>query len=376
MTTVEDAGDRHAFAQSARLGELFALALRNAALTLVTLTLYRFWSRSAMRRRLWARTAIQGDPLEYHGNGGELLRGFLISLPTFFLPAIFALYLAPLAFTQQTAGLIALGFYIVAAPLIAAGRFWMRRYQLSRTRWRGIRFALIGSAWSFAIPSTMWSWLQGLTLGWYTPTARMRRAKLMWEQTCFGDQPFNFAVGEEQLAKGLYGPFALGWFGTPIGFGTGAVIGGAASGLLLYLLGTAGVMHWNPDAPPAWLPIALGAAMLVFGGVGVIAVWTPYQAAAMKRIAALLELDGARFELRVTALGLTGVTVTGALIFVFSLGFLAPLSGAIYARHVLNRLTLVGTPRFAEIGQSLVAAPGSGEGLADAFDLDFGIGLI
>ena len=84
------------------------------------------------------------------------------------------------------------GFWIVLVPLVAAARYWMRRYQLSRTRWRGIRMGLAGSAWGFAAASWGWWVLQVLSLGWYTPAARMNRARLMWNNTRFGDQPFEF----------------------------------------------------------------------------------------------------------------------------------------------------------------------------------------
>jgi len=45
-------------------------------------------------------------------------------------------------------------------------------------------------------------------------------------------------------------------------------------------------------------------------------------------------------------------------------------------RYVLNRLTMIGTPRFAEIGQSIVPEEKVGEGIADAFDLDLGVGVV
>src|SRR5262245_59455913 len=111
-----EAAESHSFSHDARFGEVAALAAKNALLSLVTLTLYRFWARASMRRRLWARTSVLGDPLEYSGTGWELFRGFLISLPTFFLPAIFVLYLAPLAFDPMTSGVMFAAFYIVAVP--------------------------------------------------------------------------------------------------------------------------------------------------------------------------------------------------------------------------------------------------------------------
>jgi uncharacterized membrane protein YjgN (DUF898 family) len=373
MTVAEETA--YPFTQRASVRELVRLAFQNAALSLLTLTLYRFWARTHMRRRLWARTEVLGDPLEYNGSGMELVRGFAISLPTFFVPAVFVLYLAPLAFDPGTAALMLLVFYACAIPLMGAARFWMRRYQLSRTRWRGIRFALNGSAWSYAFASAGWTILQVVTLGWFTPAARMRRARLLWEGARFGDQPFHFAAGEQNLSKGLYGPFALAWFGTPFGFLLGAITGAIISGLIALLVAPAMLM--TPGAePPVYLTFALGIVMLVFAMAGVVLVWTPYFAAAMQRTAALIQLDGARFELRITRAGLAGVTLAGALIFIFSLGLLAPLAGALYARYVLGHLYLIGQPRFAEIGQPIVSGPASGEGMADAFDLDFGIGVV
>lgn len=369
-TSLDTEPARHAFAHKARFGEIAALAGRNALLGLVTLTLYRFWARTRMRRRLWARTELLGDPLEYTGKGGELFRGFLLSLPTFFLPAIFVLYLAPLAFDPATAGLMFLAFYAVAVPLINAARYWMRRYQLSRTRWRGIRLSLEGSGWAYAWASIGWSLLEAITLGWFHPVARMRRAQLLWSNTRFGDQPFAFTEAHEDLARGLYGPYALAWIGTPIAFFGAFVLGG-------FIAASAG---YNPTDITTPLEIALSvaafASLFVLAFLLVLLVWAPFNAAAMNRTAALLTIDGAHFELRATTFGLYGVTIASVLIFALSLGFMAPLAGALYVRYVFNRLTMIGQPRFAEIGQSIVPEEKAGEGIADAFDLDLGVGVV
>ncbi len=366
-----EAAERHPFSLEAGTRELAWLAARNAFFGIVTLTLYRFWARTRMRRRLWARTRVMGDALEYCGSGWELFRGFLISLPTFFLPAIFAIYLAPIAFEPSVAAMLLIGFYLFAFPLANAARYWMRRYQLSRTRWRGIRLALEGSGWAYAWSSIGWSLLEFVTLGWYGPAARMRRAKMLWENTRFGDQPFSFGEGEPALARGLYGPYALAWFGAPLSLiGASIVIGAVMVSLQGHGFGGPNV------PPPAWLPIAVSLGALIVAAFIFLLTWMPFTAAAMNRTADLIELDGARFRLHVTTFGLYGVTLLCALIWIFSIGFLAPLAGAIYVRYVFNRLEMIGAPRFAEIGQSIVAPPGSGEGIADAFDLDFGVGIV
>ena len=119
--------------------------------------------------------------------------------------------------------------------------------------------------------------------------------------------------------------------------------------------------------------VAIGA--LVFGFVFLL-VWAPFNAAAMNRIASLIRLDGARFRLRARTWSLFGVSFLRLLIFVFSLTLLAPVAGMLHVRYVLNRLEMIGMPRFAEIGQPVSEAPTSGESMADAFDLDLGVGMI
>lgn len=367
-----------AFSHQGRFFDVLGLALKNAGLSIITLTLYRFWARTSMRRRLWSRVWVLDDPLEYTGTAGELVRGFLISLPCFFLPAIFVFYIAPFAMEPLAATWLGIGFYVFAVPLIAAARYWMRRYQLSRTRWRGIRMGLDGSAWRFAFASTGWTVLQTLSLGWYTPVARLNRAKLMWENTRFGDQPFAFVEDGEAHHKGLWGPFALGWCSVIIAYF--ATITLMVAFIFIPLFGAAAQQSGEDAAPPMealgpWI-IAIGVGGLIVFFTLLILLWAPYNAAAMNRIAARLTLDGARFELKAKTFSLFLVTLAGWAIIVFSLGLLAPMAGFLQVRYVLSRLQMIGTPRFAEIGQSIVPEPKAGESLGDAFDLDMGVGVI
>ncbi len=369
--TVETA-EAQSFKHEGRFLNVLGLALKNAGLSLLTLTLYRFWARTAMRRRLWSRTSLMGDPLEYTGTAGELLRGFLISLPTFFLPAIFVLYIAPLVFDPATAFWLVAGFYVIGVPLVAAARYLMRRYQLSRTRWRGIRLWLAGTASAFAWASFGWTILQTLSLGWYSPVARMNRAKMMWEHTRFGDQPFEFIDDGEPPAKGLWWPFALGWFAFPISYIATLFIVFAIGAAIV---GTGAITGEQMSANPM-LAVGIAAAVLISMLVLILFCWAPYNAAAMNRIAALISIDGARFKLRAKTFSLFAVSLAGWMITIFSLGLLAPMAGFLQVRYVFHRLEIIGHPKFAEIGQAIVPEGKAGESLGDAFDLDMGVGVI
>ncbi|MGQ0533458.1 MAG: DUF898 family protein [Caulobacteraceae bacterium] len=369
-----EAAPAQSFAHSGKFFNVLGLALKNAGLTIVTLTLYRFWARTSMRRRLWSRAWVLGDPLEYTGSAGDLFRGFLIALPCFFLPAIFVFYIAPLAMEPVWAAWLTFGFYVIAVPLVAAARYWMRRYQLSRTRWRGIRLGLAGSAWGFAMASWGWWVLQVLSLGWYTPAARINRSRLMWENTRFGDQPFQFEVERGQSPqKGLWWPFAFGW----LGFAFIVIAAPILAGVLTALYATTLASGSSETGELAtYLPALMFLGVAVIYGIGWLICWAPYNAAAMNRIASLLTIDGARFKLKTKTLSLLGVTLLGWIFIILSLGLLAPVAGFLQIRYVLNRLELIDTPRFAEIGQSVIEGPRSGESLGDAFDLDMGVGVI
>lgn len=369
--TVE-AAETQSFSHQGKFFNVLGLALKNAGLLLLTFTLYRFWARTAMRRRLWSRTSVMGDPLEYTGTAGELFRGFLIALPTFFLPAIFVLYIAPLLFDPATAFWLLAAFYLIGVPLVAAARYLMRRYQLSRTRWRGIRLWLAGTAGAFAWASFGWTILQTLSLGWYTPVARMNRAKMMWENTRFGDQPFEFIDDGEPVAKGLWWPFALGWFAFPLAY-IGTIFIVIAIGASLAGAGalTMPDMQANP-----MLAVGFGVVLIITMLVLVLFFWAPYNAAAMNRTASLISLDGARFKLRAKTFSLFFVSLAGWTITIFSLGLLAPMAGFLQVRYVFHRLEIIGHPKFAEIGQAIVPDGKAGESLGDAFDLDMGVGVI
>ncbi|MBC7767836.1 MAG: DUF898 family protein [Phycisphaerales bacterium] len=362
--TVE-AAPAQPFVHSGKFFNVLGLALKNAALTVLTLTLYRFWARTAMRRRLWSRASVSGDPLEYSGTSAELFRGFLIALPTFFLPAMFVFYIAPLLMDPVTAFWLGAGFYLIAVPLMAAARYLMRRYQLARTRWRGIRMGLAGSAASFAWASFGWTILQMLSLGWYTPVARMNRAKLMWENTRFGDQPFEFTEDGHPPQRGLWWPFAFGW----VGFGAASVGGFIA---LSFFIGTA---NDGEGADPAYIGL-LALAWIGACAVAWLVCWAPYNAAAMNRIASLIAIDGARFQLKARTISLFVITLAGWFILIPSLTLLAPMAGFLQVRYVLCRLHIIGAPKFSEIGQSIVEEGKAGESLGDAFDLDMGVGVL
>ena len=130
------------------------LLVRGAVLLLVTLGIYRFWLATDVRRFLWSNTEIAGDGLEYIGTARELLLGFLIAI-ALLVPvnvAVLSRRARP-RLARPDLGTVAL---VVLALLGQFAVYRARRYRLTRTVYRGIRFHQTGSAWRYAVCAIFW----------------------------------------------------------------------------------------------------------------------------------------------------------------------------------------------------------------------------
>ena len=191
-----------------RNGAFRRLVTRGALLELITFGFYRFWLTTDIRRHLWSRTEIDGDALEYVGRGKELLFGFLIATAVL-APAFLVYFVIGLEFERYKA-FASLPLY---ALLFAFGQFAAyraRRYRLTRTVWRGVRFWMTGSGWSYAWRSIAWGLLLPPTLGFAYPwrTAALERFKL--RHTRYGNLPGRFEATGSQLFKRVWWVWLLG----------------------------------------------------------------------------------------------------------------------------------------------------------------------
>lgn len=190
------------------------LLIRGAALLMVTLGIYRFWLVTDVRRFLWSNTDIAGEPLEYTGTALELLLGFLVAIALlipiyagFFLAALDLGLLGKLSGLLAFAALGVLGQYAI---------YRARRYRLTRTIYRGLRFHQSGSAWSYAIRATLWWIATIVTLGLAYPFQMASLERYKMRNTFYGDLAGRFeASGFALLLRGLpmwllfFAPLAL-----------------------------------------------------------------------------------------------------------------------------------------------------------------------
>jgi uncharacterized membrane protein YjgN (DUF898 family) len=175
---------------SGERGEFRRLVTRGALLELITVGFYRFWLATDIRRHLWSHTTVDDDAFEYTGRGKELLIGFL-----FALAIIVPVYLAYFLVGLEAERLKAFASFPLVAFFYVFGQFAIyraRRYRLTRTVWRGVRFWMTGSGWAYAAQAVLWALLMPLTLGLILPWREAALERYKMRHSHYGDLQGSF----------------------------------------------------------------------------------------------------------------------------------------------------------------------------------------
>lgn len=309
--------ESHTFSFWGSGGSLLGIHIVNFFLTLVTFGIYTFWGKVRIREYLWSQTQFVRDRFAYHGTGKELLKGFSKAAVIFGIPYVLLVNGPSLAgasasihiAAQLLTGCLLLVFIPVA--IVAA-----RRYRLSRTSWRGIRFSFRGSVLGFLKVFLTGMFLNILTLGAYYPFFDVKRHGYLTSHSYLGNQKFSFDGEGWDLVK---------YF------------------LYCYLL----------------TPITLGLC------------WFWYAAQRKRYFWEHTFTSKARFQFPITGGALFKLHFGNFLILVFTLGFAWPWVTIRNIDFVASYLTLNGSANLDSIVQESQAATATGEGL-DGF-LDTGI---
>lgn len=340
------------------------LSLLNGLLRVLTLGVYHFWGKTEVRQRIWSAVRLDGEPLEYRGTGGELLRGFVIVFFLVLMPLALLTFLVPLLWGGKLAdrGIFESLLWIILFSLWGFGIYRARRYRLSRTRWRGIRAGLSGRAAPFAWTYLWTTVLIPLTLGWILPWRAARLQRALFNETHFGDKAFAFTG----RAGPLYRRFWLVWVSAVIlGLAAlGAIAGVVGQALSFPGAGTRGMGPISREKIAAIVLIVF-AALLIFA---MIRAW--YSSRMFNYFASETTYQGCRFHLATTVPSLVWLVASNYLIRTLSLTILSPIAEARATRYIIDRLTLEGPIEWQAIGQNPDALLTSGEGLAEAFNVD------
>lgn len=321
-------------------GSLFGIQIVNVFLTLLTLGLYHFWAKVRVRKYLFSQSECAGDRFAYHGTGRELLVGFLRACIVFGIPYVmlaagpefldFNFWVRVIA--QVLAGIL----LIVFVPVAVASA---RRYRLSRTSWRGIRFSFRGRTWEFLILSLKGVLLTALTLGAYYPYFQTQRQAFLTSHSYFGTQRFHFEGHGSALAPSFVLTFLL----TPL-----------AAGLPFVLMQT---------SKSAWsllfLPFTLGP------------LWIWFIAKKQRYFWDHTSFGTGRFRSTVTWRRLLNLQVANLFLLVLTLGFGWPWVTVRNARFQLDNLSFVGSVDLDQVQQEAQQAATTGEGLANLLDTGF-----
>ena len=186
--------------------QLFGIQIVNLFLTIVTFGIYSFWGKVRVRKFVWGNTDFGGDTFAFHGTGKEILRGYSRAFLVFGLPLLMLSFLDRFRIIGPGPGMLGriLGYAIIVVA-IAVATVGARRYRLSRTSWRGIRFSFRGRVFDYVKIFIGGMLFSLVTLGLYWPFFDTRRQAFLTSNTFFGNQQFAF----DGKGRALFGPFLV-----------------------------------------------------------------------------------------------------------------------------------------------------------------------
>jgi uncharacterized membrane protein YjgN (DUF898 family) len=296
--------------------ELFGLFLVNVLYNILTLGVYRFWGKTRVRHYVWSQTSFDGERFEYTGQGNELFRGFLRALAvTGGLIAVSQFTAYSLAASDPSLErIVRIILTYIMYVLIGVGAYSARHYLLSRTRWRGIRFAQTGSAMTYAKTWVSTQGLAVLTLGLYTPFMRQHLFSYILNNVWFGSEQVRYDGNGKDLFVCFLKPYLL-------------------------LIPTLGMS------------------------------WFWYQAAEYRYIADHTQLQGVRFCSTISGGELLRLTVGNWLLLIVTLGVAYPFTIVRTANALSAHMRLDGEFDYARITQNDQEVPTTGEGLVGVFGM-------
>jgi uncharacterized membrane protein YjgN (DUF898 family) len=360
------------------IGALYWIFIKNLFLSLITLSIYRFWGKTNVRRYAWSHTSLQGQRFEYTGRGGELFVGFLIVVAFYAVVAVlFNIAVLSVGEVAQVIGRFAALVLIVYFIFVA--QYAAQNYRLTRTLWSGIRGGMTGSAWRYGVKAFLFMLLNLATLNLAAPWTTLRLAEDRFNHSYLG----NAKASLQASAGPLYLSFILGFLFTLVGLAALAfLVGGVGYGIIvgadlmpvLEELIRASESGLEPQVSEEQVQQLFGVIMLcaivIYLGVALVALvaFAPYTAALFRQIATNLQLAELRFSSEVTAWNYISLWLGNILIVVLTLGIGFPVAVHRSIRFFADRVTIHGEVDVDRLQQSSLQRPKFGEGLLEAFD--------
>jgi uncharacterized membrane protein YjgN (DUF898 family) len=358
-----------------RLGELYAIYLRHLVLMVLTLGWSRFWGRTRLRRYLWNHLAVLGDRFEYRGRGLELLIGFVLVLiilglwgGVLWLIWYFALRgHTPVGFGVLDMFYLSLAF--LGFPLAFVGQYAALRYKLTRTRWRGIRCGMAGSAWKYGAMATLLTFANAFCAQLLLPVVSVTLARPRIANTRVGTQSFDFAGRAGDIYGRYVGYYFLNIFAWIVVTIVVAVAIGGLGERLGVSLDDLTKLFTEPSPRTILVIAAIAFGFYIVFSLLILPVRCWWQAYLLRYLVTHTRAGGVLFASAVTTRQMWGFLVLNYLIVLLTLGLGWPWVMHRTLRLIADQLWIYGVPDGAAIRQPLDRGPRFGEGLLEMFDV-------
>ncbi|MDH5640254.1 MAG: YjgN family protein, partial [Nitrospira sp.] len=240
-----------------------------------------------------------------------------------------------------------------------------RRYRLTRTSWRGIRFSFQGKVSDFMKLWLSGYALTGLSLGLYYPYFAAKKQAFLTRHSYFGSEPFKFS-GE---GSRLFRPFLAIYLTAAASSALAALaLYSVVAPLFVESLELAGEQG---DALAAILTSTIS---FIVGVLVFRLLLFPYSVTEQRYFWEQTSIGSAQFSLPITTWPFLKLKLGNLLLAVCTLGLAWPWITIRNIRFITDHLTLIGTDNFDAVVQAYDAAPPLGEGLDGFLDTGFDLG--
>lgn len=175
--------------------------------SIITLGFYNFWGRNNLRRYMIGSIKIGQDRCQYHGTGEELFLCFLkfLGQAAVYIVANFMILKVGIYLLGWQSDLFLDVMLVLNAIFIQGALFYavhrILKYRLSRISWRGIRYNLKGSSWSFVKLCFMKTILNIVSFSLLVPKSTLEIYGAIINNLYFGDQRYRFKFDSHGLLK-------------------------------------------------------------------------------------------------------------------------------------------------------------------------------
>lgn len=308
------------------------LAYLGGFLTVITLGIYRFWYTTHLRRQLWRRSVLGGTNFEYTGTVKEIFVGFLIVLAI-----LVPIYLLSIIgqFSPGVIGTLAnLAFLAALALFFAIATYRARRYRLTRTLWRGVRFGQTGSGLGYAMRLMLWLIVGLLTLGLAAPFARAALERYRVNHTWYGDRAFKSRASGFAMLLPWVLYLAVGLL--PLAYAAMVFYDTVPASFVAILLESAaadGELPPGVQVPPGFDSAILTLSVAIGWTVFALTVfWPAYRAAELRSFIGRASLGETRFASDFSALSIYGAYLGFALVAVVTIAAVGGVSWFLFER--------------------------------------------